>query len=92
MDSRCLLSWFQGVYHAAGLGGPWYGSDNIIDSVSTREVPLGYVGLAYVFGSPSDPGVTEQASPPPMYALHSCRALGPIFPPFVDLRRAAVLK
>ena len=27
---------FQGVYHAAGLGGPWYGSDNVIDSVRTR--------------------------------------------------------
>lgn len=25
----------QGVYHAAGLGGPWYGSDNVIDSVRT---------------------------------------------------------
>lgn len=28
----------QGVYHAAGLGGPWYGSDNVIDSVRTRVV------------------------------------------------------
>ena len=23
----------QGVLHAAGLGGPWYGSDDVIDSV-----------------------------------------------------------
>lgn len=24
---------FQGVLHAAGLGGPWYGSESVIDSV-----------------------------------------------------------
>lgn len=27
----------QGVYHSAGFGGPWYGSDNVIDLV--RDAP-----------------------------------------------------
>lgn len=29
----------QGVYHASGLGGPWYGSDAVIDSVSIISRP-----------------------------------------------------
>lgn len=57
---RFFFVFFQGVLHAAGLGGPWYGSDDVVDSVRavgymhahlvSRTCPLKRASASLVFG------------------------------------------
>lgn len=48
-----MLSRVQGVLHASGLGGPWYGSDSVIDSVrpAGKIAPCCAFDITRVYGS-----------------------------------------